>query len=197
MVTGTKPHLHIVRSSMPVYQLRIALADSEPLIWRQLLVSGAVTLATLNVIFQHAMGWRGSHRHEFVIGDTRYGQPDPDHPETVPVIDEQTVTLSGLVKVGEHFSYLYDFGDDWQHDITVEALLPADVTSVTPLCIAGANACPPEDVGGIPGYVDFLDILGDPSHDEHQETLEWCGGGFDPAVFDQAETNRRLAGLKL
>lgn len=196
MVTGTKPHLHIVRSSVPVYQLRIVLTDSEPLIWRQLLVSGSVTLATLHVIFQHAMGWRGSHQHGFVIGDVCYGQPDPDYSETVPVIDEQTVTLSNLVKVGERFSYLYDYGDDWQHDITVEALLPADVTSVTPLCIAGANACPPEDVGGIPGYTDFLDILSDPSHDEHLSMLEWCGGGFDPTVFDQAETNRRFARLK-
>ncbi len=83
MVTGIKPHLHIVRSSVPVYQLRIALTDSEPLIWRQLLVPGSITLATLHVIFQHAMGWHGSHQHEFVIGDTCYGQPDPDYPETV------------------------------------------------------------------------------------------------------------------
>jgi len=196
MVTGTKPHLHIVRSSMPVYQLRIVLTDSEPLIWRQLLVSGSVTLATLHVIFQHAMGWRGSHQHGFVIGDACYGQPDPDYPETVPVIDEQTVTLSGLVNVGEHFSYQYDFGDDWQHDVTVEAILSADEAPVVPLCLDGGNACPPEDVGGIPGYVDFLDILGDSSHDEHLSMLEWCGG-FDPAVFDPAETNRRLAGLKL
>ena len=197
MVTGMKPHLHIVRSSVLVYQLRIALTDSEPLIWRQLLVSGSVTLATLHVIFQHAMGWRGSHQHEFVIRGACYGQPDPDFSEIVSVLDEQTVALGSLVNVGEHFSYLYDYGDDWQHDITVEALHPADVTSVTPLCIAGANACPPEDVGGIPGYTDFLDILSDPSHDEHLSMLEWCGCGFDPAVFDQAETNRRFAGLKL
>ena len=197
MVTGTKPHLHIVRSSVPAYQLSIVLTDSEPLIWRQLLVSGSVTLATLHVVFQHAMGWRGSHQHAFVIGDTCYGQPDPDYPETVPVIDEQTVNLTGLVKVGQRFSYLYDYGDDWQHEVTVEAVLPADEAPITPHCIAGANACPPEDVGGIPGYEDFLGILGDPEHYEYQQTLAWCGGAFDPDAFDLIEMNRRLAGLKL
>lgn len=196
MVTGNKPPLRIVRSSASVYQLRIVLTDSEPVIWRLLLVPAAVSLATLHVIFQHAIGWRGSHQHEFVIGDTCYGQPDPDCSDIAPVIDEQTVNLTGLMKVGQRFSYLYDYGDDWQHDVTVEALLPRDAVPCAPFCLDGGNACPPEDIGGIPGYSTFLEALGDPSHDGHQEMLEWCGGGFDPSAFDRVETNQRLARLR-
>lgn len=197
MVAANKPALHIVRSATPVYQLRIALADSHPVIWRQLLVPGSITLAMLHMVFPHAMGWRGSHLHAFTIHGVDYGQPDADFPEDVPLVDERTMTLANAVSVGEHFSYLYDYGDNWQHAVTVEALHPADATLVAPLCLAGSHACPPEDVGGMPGYYALLEILSDPAHDEYQEMLEWCGDSFDPAVFDRAETNQRLARLKL
>ena len=94
-------------------------------------------------------------------------------------------------------SYTYDFGDCWEHRLTVEKVLPAQELPRYAVCVAGANACPPEDVGGPPGYVHFLDALSDPQHPEHQELLAWCGGAFDPRAFDLAQANARLQHIKL
>lgn len=67
----------------------------------------------------------------------------------------------------------------------------------TPLCLAGANACPPEDVGGPPGYIDFLEAISDPNHPDHEDMLDWCGGDFDPTAFDTERVNKLLQRIKL
>ena len=66
-----------------------------------------------------------------------------------------------------------------------------------PHCLDGANACPPEDVGGPPGYEELLDAIRDPRHEEHAAMLEWCGGAFDPTIFDIARVNDTLHQFKL
>jgi Plasmid pRiA4b ORF-3-like protein len=102
-------------------------------------------------------------------------------------------------RAGDRLRYTYDFGDDWEHDILVEAVTAAEPGAAYPRCITGRRACPPEDCGGIWGYEELLEILGDPGHDEHDERLEWLGldsaDEFDPAAFDLAEVNNDLAGL--
>lgn len=65
------------------------------------------------------------------------------------------------------------------------------------LCVAGENACPPEDVGGMPGYYDILHVISSPDHEEHEEMLEWCGGSFNPQFFDIDATNTILKHIKL
>jgi hypothetical protein len=197
MAQARKPALRIVRSSAPVYQLRIELCYTDPVIWRQLLVPGSVKLSKLHVILQLAMGWEGGHLHEFVIGEASYGEPDPDFPSDLPVEDEKKVTLAKVLGARKTFTYLYDYGDDWQHRVKVEKVLPPDLDLPYPRCLDGGNACPPEDVGGVPGYYEFLEVLNDPSHEEHQTMLEWCGGSFDPAAFDLDEVNQRLSEVKL
>ena len=81
------------------------------------------------------------------------------------------------------FIYLYDFGDGREHRVTVEKILPPAPGLKLPQCSDGANACPPEDVGGPPGYNEFLQAINDPSHEEHESMLDWCGGSFDPTAL--------------
>jgi hypothetical protein len=98
---------------------------------------------------------------------------------------------------GDRLSYTYDFGDDWEHDIVVEAVGDAEPAVSYPRCVAGRRACPPEDCGGIWGYGDLLEILADPAHQEHEDRLEWLGlssaAGFDPGAFDLDQINSGLA----
>jgi hypothetical protein len=184
--------------STAVYQLRIELCHLQPAIWRRVLVPGSVTLAKLHQIIQLAMGWTDSHLHEFVIGKIRYGIPDPDWPSTEPVIAEKRVTLAEcLGDAIKKFTYTYDFGDGWDHELRVEKLLPPDAGARYPTCLAGANACPPEDVGGPPGYFEFLEAIADPGHERHEELLEWCGEDFDATAFDPEAVNAALRRIRL
>lgn len=95
------------------------------------------------------------------------------------------------------FIYTYDFGDDWRHRIQVEAAMEPGEKNRRPLCVAGANACPPEDVGGQPGYSEFLQAIVDPVHPEHLAMWEWNGSPFDPAGFDLNAVNTAMRKLRL
>ncbi len=94
------------------------------------------------------------------------------------------------------FIYEYDFGDGWQHEVAAEKILPPDPAFKHPLCLAGANACPPEDCGGMGGYYDLLEILANPKYPEHADVKEWIGGGFDPNEFSLDGVNLVLKRLK-
>jgi Plasmid pRiA4b ORF-3-like protein len=91
--------------------------------------------------------------------------------------------------VGARLRYTYDFGDSWEHDLTVEKILPADRVGHA-VCMAGRRAGPPEDCGGVWGYADLLAILSDPGHPEHAERLDWLGHQPDPEAFDKDAINR-------
>ncbi len=184
-------------SGVPIYQLRIELQHLKPLIWRSALVPGSIKLSKLHVVVLRTMGWMGGHLHEFIIGDTHYGQPDADFAQSPPVLRDDRNSLAQSLGALKTFRYLYDFGDGWEHKVRIEKILSPDTAVHLPLCLAGANACPPEDVGGPPGYVDFIEAISDPRHDEHQAMLEWCGGAFDPYAFDLDALNADLAQIKL
>jgi hypothetical protein len=178
------------------YQLRIELKHSKPLIWRRVLVPENVTLAKLHGILQWTMGWTGGHRHEYTIGPCRYATPEEDWPDDEPLIDERRVRLNKLVEHGNRrLIYIYDLGDYWEHIVKVEDIVVPQGAPVR--CLGGENACPPQDVGGAPGYAEFLEAIDDPAHEDHIRLLHWVGGSFDAAAFDLAETNERLATIKL
>jgi hypothetical protein len=181
----------------PIYQLRVDLKHIEPAIWRRLVVPGSIKLSKLHAVLQAVMGWHGGHLHEFIVGPTHYGTPDPHWPDATPVLREDRATLAAALGGLKTFTYLYDFGDGWEHKIKVEKILAPDRPLARPFCIVGANACPPEDVGGPPGYCEFLQAISDAGHDEHASMLEWCGGAFDPAAFDIDAVNERLADIRL
>lgn len=192
---AAKNSLRVVKAPAPVFLLNVELLDLRPKIWRRVLVPSDIKLPKLHVVLLLTMGWMGGHLHEFIVGDRNFGTPDEDYPE-IGLEREDRVTLIKALGGLRTFRYLYDFGDAWEHRIKVEKTLPADPGLKSPLCVDGANACPPEDVGGCPGYLDFLEAIHDPGHEEHQDMLAWCGGHFDPAAFDVADVNARLAEIK-
>lgn len=177
-------------------QLKIQLSHTRPAIWRRVVVPDTITLAALHKVIQTAMGWTDSHLHEFEIGGIRYGMPDPDSPFGDEVVPEERARLGKCLGSLKSLRYTYDFGDDWLHSIKVEKSLPSDDLPV-PRCTGGANACPPEDVGGPFGYEQFREALADPSHPEHEDMLEWYGDGFDATELDLDEINRRLGGMRV
>jgi hypothetical protein len=174
-----------------IYQLKVQLREVRPPVWRRVLVPGEMDLAELHEVVQAAMGWTNSHLHEFEAEDARYGVPDPDW-DLDEVANESGVRLSRIAGEGSRLRYAYDFGDGWQHDVIVEKVLPRQPGLRYPCCAAGRRACPPEDVGGPWGYEDFLAAVGDAGHDEHEQWVEWAGGGFDPAEFNLPAVNKAL-----
>jgi hypothetical protein len=132
-----------------------------------------------------------------VFGDTNCGQPDPDLPSDPPMLHEARVTSITALGALKSLTYIYDYGDNWQHRVKVEKVLPPDPELHSPLCLAGRNACPPEDVVGGSGYLEFLDAINDPSHEEHHQMLERCGGSFNPDAFDLELVNPRLSEIRL
>jgi len=181
-----------------IYQLHVALDDIQPTIWRRLWVADTLTLAKLDRIVQAAMGWTNSHLHEFKIAGKRYGIPDDEWPDDDPASDDRQSHVSAVLgdSVNE-FSYLYDFGDHWQHTVKVEKLLKPNEINTWPTCLGGQNACPPEDVGGIGGYMEFLEAVRDPMHEEHIAMWRWSGGPFDPAGFDVNAANAAIRKLRI
>src|SRR5260370_5964742 len=181
-----------------IYQIKVTLLGTNPPIWRRLLAPASLTLEQLHHVLQLAMGWEGCHMHDFQIGPKRYGIPDPDEVlmGMPPVDNERTVRLfSVLGKPGAKAVYTYDFGDTWEHSITVEKVLPPESGQAYPFCLGGKRHGPPEDCGGLPGFYNLLEAIGDPKHDQHEELLEWLGDDFDPEAFSVDEVNRRFAHL--
>ncbi len=175
----------------PVFQLRIRLEGIDPPVWRRVLVPGGVRLAKLHDIFQAAMGWTDSHLHNFTIGDQLYGMQFDDYPEGE--LDETEHTVFVALRGGvRRFVYEYDFGDSWTHEVVIEDFAFVSHTLKFGVCLDGQGACPPEDVGGIGGYEQFLEALADPLHEEHDDMLVWVGFRFDPAVFSVASANVAL-----
>lgn len=105
------------------------------------------------------------------------------------VQDDRKVKLRRVLNATDHLRYLYDFGDSWQHVLAVEAVEPYDFAGVWCEVLDGARACPPEDVGGVPGYLDFLQSIQQPDSDLGHSTLEWVGGSFDAELFDCRAAN--------
>ena len=179
-----------------VYQLKITLRGvSKPPVWRRAAVPAGLTLDLLHDVIQKVMGWENGHLHVFSTPRRSYGTPDSD----LGFADERKVTLAEvLARPGATMRYTYDFGDDWEHDIVLEKILPPDPVAGLS-CLAGKGACPPEDCGGAWGYDGLKEVLVDPDHEEHQELLDWLGlesaAGFDPAQFRLDEVNARLSQL--
>lgn len=165
----------------------------NPPIWRQLLVDGSITLRQLHHVIQAAMGWESAHMYEFAIGLSRYGQRlegsayDFDD-------DDEGVRLTDFAKKGYRFRYLYDFGDQWNHIVVIDAIepcpdnVPVDVVKV----LDGEGACPPEDVGGADGFNDMLKTLKKPGTPSYNELMDWLDGPYEPEIFDIRQANASI-----
>jgi hypothetical protein len=189
------------KANAPVYQLKVVLVGSKPAIWRRLRVPGNANLGWLHAVLQVTMGWTNSHLHHFLTAEARYSDPRNNEDMSAgeePDRDEAKATLAQAAPdEGAQFSYEYDFGDSWGHQVTVEKIMPPDAAmAALALCLEGARACPPEDCGGVWGYENLLKILKNRKHPEHRSMMEWLGRPFDSEAFDAARTNAWLRKLK-
>lgn len=172
-----------------IYQLKISLSYSKPIIWRRVQVPDNYSFYQLHVVIQNAMGWEDYHLHQFTAVDSRTGATleigciDKSE-EVLEVIDEQEVKLYQIFSnSNKKVLYEYDFGDGWEHSVILEKILPVNKELEYPVCIEGKQRCPPEDCGGVWGYAELLEVLSNPDHPEYKETVEWIGGKFDPNDF--------------
>jgi hypothetical protein len=174
-----------------IYRLKVTLKDSHPPIWRRIETADC-SLLDLHDVIQLAMGWEFSHLWHFQVGDEYFGEQSEFEMDWE---DAKAIRLSDLMnhKV-KKFTYLYDFGDSWEHSIQFEKSGEADPSMEYPRCTDGKLACPPEDCGGIWGYGDLVEAIRDPKHEQHEELLDWIGE-FDPEEFDLQDVNARLEPL--
>jgi len=193
------PTTNIVEKPQEIYQIKVTLLGTDPPIWRRLLVPADLTLEQLHDVLQVAMGWQDCHMHEFRIGSQRFGKPDPMEqafrgPRTA---SERTTRLFHVLgRAGTKAIYTYDFGDGWEHQIVVEKRSAPEPGRAYPTCLAGERHGPPEDCGGIPGFYNLLEAIGDPKHEQHEELPDWVCDNFDPEAFSVDEINRLIAPLQ-
>jgi hypothetical protein len=168
-----------------ICQLKVVLKEIQPPIWRRFQVRSGITFRELHETLQVVMGWWNSHLHLFQVGtltitarETLAEWGEKGLPDDMARLDEH------IRQEGTTFTYEYDFGDSWEHELVLEAIMPVDETAVYPRCLAGERACPPEDCGGVWGYELFLKAIRDPEHEEHHSYLEWVGGSFNSEAFD-------------
>lgn len=189
------------KSEKFVYQLKIVLKGIRPPIWRRLLVPQNITFNKLHKIIQAAFGWQDYHLFQFEFNDTIIHIPDPEYPLEKRELNARRIKIDEWLQQYRRCLYVYDFGDNWQHEVILEKILPAEEGEKYPVCIAGARHRPPEDVGGVSGYKEFLRVISDPSHPQHNDYLLWAekdtgGRKFDPDYFCLDEVNRALAKIK-
>ena len=164
--------------------VRIELEGSDPLIWRQVEVPTSVTLKTLHNIIQATMGWFDYHLWEFTIAERRYGLPTDEDWGTEPTADASNFRLRDLLRQPTVAgSYVYDFGDNWEHRLTITDVRTGDATLSYPRYVGGEQNGPPEDCGGIPGFYETLDAAAHPENENHAEAKLWLDD-YDPNEID-------------
>ncbi len=177
----------------PVIKVRITLLETQPPVWREVVLRYDTPLDRFMMILMDTMGWENCHLHELTCGRERFrpkgmisGDWDEDVSNAAKVRVEEV-----LPRKGSKCHWTYDFGDGWEHEIKlVERDVPWE--GKLPACTDGARACPPEDCGGIPRYWNLCEAMADPKHPERDNFIDWLGEPFDPEAFDLAKLNRRL-----
>jgi len=165
--------------------VRIELADTDPPIWRQVEVPTSITLKVLHDIVQATIGWFDYHLWEFTIGEQRYGLPMDEDWGTEPRKEAIKVRLRDVLHPRKTvIDYTYDFGDNWEHRITVTDVRPGEPGVGYPRYIGGERNGPPEDCGGIPGFYDKLEARVDSNHPDHEEIVEWLDD-YDPETIEE------------
>ena len=176
--------------------IKIFLYQITPKIWRQIAVPDDFTFIQVSDALQAALGWENKHPHEFrhgkgkrlvdVIGPVGLEDQTPGDFQ-----DEAKLTLKQFIgkrRLPIRMLYRYDFAEDWIHEVVFEKRDEGEGVEL----LGGERACPPEDVGGPWGYEEFLSIMADPKHPEHDEREEWIGGSFDPEEFSVDDVNEVL-----
>lgn len=190
--TGTGVLYEATDGADTVHSLKVTIEGTKPPVWRRLVVPSDATLGDLHQIIQVVFGWTNSHLHAFEIDGERFEPESPvggfDGFGPDPY-DEDDAPIAEVLDEGDRALYTYDFGDNWEHRIEVEAIESRGPDGAIPLCTAGRRAGPPEDVGGTWGFTNFLAAMANPDHPEHHDLLDWHGGPYDPTHFDREAIN--------
>lgn len=178
-----------------IYQFKITLKGIRPPIWRRFQVNSHLTFLDLHTIIQDVMGWYNYHLHQyFVNGLNIADQFSIDESGYGDAPTETTWVADHVNREGQKFTYEYDFGDSWEHELLLEKILEPEPDVSYPRCLKGKRACPPEDCGGIWGYEELLETIKEPQNPGYEEMMEWLGEDFDPEHFDLEEVNEILSG---
>ncbi|MDB5152199.1 MAG: plasmid pRiA4b family protein [Mucilaginibacter sp.] len=179
-------------------QIKISLDNTSPVIWREILVPKNYNFYKLHHCIQVAMGWTTSHLFEFIAEGYKIGilyESMDDYDES-NFIDSRNIKLMDLIQEpGETFKYEYDFGDGWEHTVSIEQFVTMENEQQLPICIGGELKCPPEDCGGYHGYYNFLSIMSNKHHPEYKETKMWFGGKYDSNEFNQDKVNKKMKNI--
>jgi hypothetical protein len=187
------------RTAAGIYQLKVTLEDVSPAIWRRFQVPGRISLAGLHLVLQIVMGWENDHLYQFQVGrrviDESGGGSSPvERPfggrskEDAGAVELRSVAP----KKGARLTYVYDFGDNWCHEVLVEQTTCPDGDPDRAVCLGGKRACPPEDCGGVWGYEEVLAAIADPKNPALAERRAWLGPNYHPDRFDPAAVTARL-----
>ena len=180
-----------------IARIRITLEDMKPAIWRRVELPVTNSLKTLHLAIQACMLFENYHLFQFDIGDAAYGiRFDDDDAFMVRTRDAAHMRINKLVERGiTSFTYTYDFGDNWRHRIEIEEISSTIPGTNYPRFVDGERRAPPEDVGGTPGFEEFLEAMSKPRHPERKSMIEWYGRPFDPADISPDEISARMAKL--
>jgi hypothetical protein len=182
------------------YYFHITLSHvHNPDVWRAVAVPSRITFLKFHKVIQKAFGWKDYHLFEFSdvsresADSIRIGIPDDDDPHEVT--DARKIKLEKVVPLRKKLRYLYDFGDGWEHVITLER---TDATPLDrPTLLGGEGACPPEDCGGPPGYERLKEVLSNPDDEEYEDMRYWLGlkknAKWDANTFDQMKAAKAVS----
>ena len=191
---------NLVNTPRDLYRIRVELKDIYPKIWRRLDVPTDLSLLILNDVIQAAFSWYHAHLWEFDIKGATFVDRNLIEWEDDSLIDADQINLKTLVtKQIRKFKYTYDFGDNWVHLVSIFKRSPKPQPNLAyPALIAGERASPPEDVGGVWGYQEFLEAIRDPKHRSHKMFSEWMDtDSFDPDQMDEESIRMRLARIEI
>ncbi len=185
------------KEPVPIYQFHISLSFSEPLIWRRIRVPGEMTLQQFHRVLQISMGWSGEHNHQFYVGKVFYNSsPSDEHKKSYNEADYDLHSLEEAIKWC--FTYMYDAGDGWEHEIVIEETLPAESGQKLPEVIDGEWACPPEEIGNVHNYEEYIHAWENPNSEKNQKILsQYVLSEFDPYAFDSHHLNEQLKKCKI
>lgn len=173
-----------------VYEFTISLRGTSPKVWRKVLAHEFIELSELHMLIQMSMGWDAKHLFSFEIDGKEF--TDAESAEEMDMISSDETMLCDVISSTKKFTYVYDFGDNWIHDIEITKTFENDDRLNYPACIDGENACPPEDCGGINGFEGLKRILAGKDSEEKDEMLIWVGGFYNPKSFDPNFINKHF-----
>jgi hypothetical protein len=190
-------------ATRPVLQFKITLQDINPPIWRRIQISDLCRFWDLHVAIQDAMGWHDCHLHLFTMnhsiveGKHFFGFPEDIDYEDFQTLPSWEYKVRDYLVINECFKYEYDFGDGWVHLIEFEGVFPKQSDTKYPICLDGERACPPEDIGGPPGYEQFVELLQTISPADrdlllHEDIRAYEPEFFEPTLVKFDNSNRRL-----